>query len=97
MGLARKVPAKSFNLRLALRNIYHTASLTPAITLSIGLGLTLILTIVEVDLNIRNALAKGSRAKRRVSSFSTFAAVSARRCTILSVAAAQTAYLKPCR
>eukprot|EP01037_Dinobryon_pediforme_P014330 gene14328-14453_t len=63
MRLARLLPAKTFNLRLALRNIYHAGTLTPAITLSIGLGLTLILTIVEVDLNIRGSLAQGQPGK----------------------------------
>ena len=63
MRLARILPAKSFGLRLALRNIYQSGGLTPAITLSIGLGLTLLLTIVEVDLNIRNSLAKGQPGK----------------------------------
>ena len=63
MGLARRVPAQSFNLRLALRNIYQTSSITPTIVLSIGLGLTLILTVVEVDLNIRGSLTKGQPGK----------------------------------
>ena len=63
MLIARILPAKTFNLRLALRNIYHAGTLTPAITLSIGLGLTLILTIVEVDLNIRGSLAQGQPGK----------------------------------
>ena len=54
MGLARRVPRpRSALLRLALANIYRPGALTPSVVLSLGLGLALLVTLLEIDGNLR--------------------------------------------
>jgi putative ABC transport system permease protein len=57
MWLARRVPRPRFVMaRLALSNIYRPGAPTPAVILSLGLGLTLLATIALVDANIRRIM-----------------------------------------
>jgi putative ABC transport system permease protein len=54
MLAARKLPhARATALRLALANIHRPGALTPTIVVSLGLGLALLVTIVEIDGNLR--------------------------------------------
>ena len=41
------------SLRLAIANIYRPGALTPSIVLSLGLGLALLVTVIEIDGNLR--------------------------------------------
>ena len=64
MALARRLPPIGpLPLRLAIRNIHAPRALTPALTLAIGLGLTLLITIALVDVNLRQNLAQGQAGK----------------------------------
>jgi putative ABC transport system permease protein len=45
--------ARSTVLRLAVANIHRPGALTPSIVLSLGLGLALLVTVVEIDGNLR--------------------------------------------
>jgi putative ABC transport system permease protein len=57
MAGARRLPRpKSTEARLALGNIHRPGALTPAVTLSLGLGLTLLVALALIDSNLRNAL-----------------------------------------
>ena len=57
MALARRAPqVRSTGLRLALGNIHRPGALTPSIVLSLGLGLTLVVTLVLIDGNLRRSL-----------------------------------------
>jgi len=54
MGLARRLPrARSTGLRLAIGNIHRPGALTPSVVLSLGLGLTVLVTISQIDGNLR--------------------------------------------
>jgi putative ABC transport system permease protein len=54
MGLARRLPrARSPVVRLAIANIHRPGTLTPSVVLSLGLGLALLVTVVEIDGNLR--------------------------------------------
>ena len=54
MGLARAVPRSRFTmLRLAVSNIYRPGALTPSVVLSLGLGLTVLVTVTQIDGNLR--------------------------------------------
>src|SRR5215467_9967720 len=54
MGLARQVPrARTTVLRLAISNIFRPGALTPTVVMSLGLGLALLVTVLEVDANLR--------------------------------------------
>ena len=44
---------RSTALRLALANIHRPGALTPTIVLSLGLGLALLVTVIEIDGNLR--------------------------------------------
>ncbi len=58
MALARQAPrVSSAELRLALGNIHRRGALTPTVVLSLGLGLTLLVTISLVDSNLRRQLS----------------------------------------
>jgi len=58
MVLASKLPrARSTGLRMAVANIYRPSALTPAIVLSLGLGITLLVTVIEIDGNLRHQFA----------------------------------------
>lgn len=57
MWLARNLPRPRIMMaRLALSNIYRPGAPTPAVILSLGLGLTLLTTIALVDSNIRRIM-----------------------------------------
>ncbi|HOV03182.1 MAG TPA: FtsX-like permease family protein, partial [Kaistiaceae bacterium] len=57
MAAARRLPRpRSTGLRLALTNIYRPGALTPTVTLSLGLGLALLVTISQIDGNLRHNL-----------------------------------------
>ncbi len=53
MAIARRLPrAGSTVLRLAIANIHRPGALTPTIVLSLGLGLALLVTVIELDGNL---------------------------------------------
>ena len=55
MILASKVPRpRSTGLRMAVANIHRPGALTPTIVLSLGLGITLLVTVIEIDGNLRH-------------------------------------------
>jgi putative ABC transport system permease protein len=57
MWVARRVPRPRFVMaRLALSNIYRPGTPTPAVILSLGLGLTLLAAIALTDANIRRIM-----------------------------------------
>jgi putative ABC transport system permease protein len=54
MRLAAKAPrARSTSLRLAIANIHRPGALTPSVVLSLGLGLTVLVTITQIDRNLQ--------------------------------------------
>ena len=54
MAMARRAPhARMTELRLAIANIHRPGALTPTIVLSLGLGLALLVTVIEIDGNLR--------------------------------------------
>jgi putative ABC transport system permease protein len=54
MALARRAPRpRSALLRLVLANIHRPGALTPSVVLSLGLGLSLLVTLLEIDGNLR--------------------------------------------
>ena len=54
MAIARRVPRpRSTVLRLAIANIHRPGALTPTVVLSLGLGLALLVTVLEIDANLR--------------------------------------------
>lgn len=62
--LARKSPrVHSTALRLAIGNIHRPGALTPSVVLSLGLGLTLLVTLALIDGNLRRQIA-GSLPER---------------------------------
>lgn len=68
MALARRLPrSRSTVVRMAVVNLFRRGSLTPTVTLSLGLSLTLLVTLSLVDGNLRNTLM--SRLPDRAPSF----------------------------
>lgn len=62
--LARKSPrVRSTALRLAVGNIHRPGALTPSVVLSLGLGLTLLVTLALIDGNLRRQIS-GSLPER---------------------------------
>ncbi len=58
MALARRMPRpRSTVLRLAIANIHRPGALTPSVMLSLGLGLALLVTVVQIDGNLHRELA----------------------------------------
>ncbi len=58
MLAARHAPrARSTVLRMAIANIHRPGALTPTIVLSLGLGLALLVTVIEIDGNLRQQFA----------------------------------------
>ncbi|ODT31493.1 MAG: glycosyl transferase family 1 [Kaistia sp. SCN 65-12] len=56
-SLAKRSPrARWFPLRLALGNIHRPGALTPSVVLSLGLGLTLLVTLALIDTNLRRQI-----------------------------------------
>jgi putative ABC transport system permease protein len=54
MATARRLPRSRFPmLRLAVTNIYRPGALTPSVVLSLGLGLAVLVTITQIDGNLR--------------------------------------------
>ena len=64
MALARAAPhSRRMELRLALANIHRPGALTPSVVLSLGLGLTLLVTLTLIDTNIRGQLNRAEPGK----------------------------------
>lgn len=58
MALARRAGTiRGTTLRLAVRNIHRPGALTPSVVLSLGLGLTLLVSLALIDSNLRTQLA----------------------------------------
>jgi len=54
MALARRMPRSQITmLRLAVTNIYRPGALTPSVVMSLGLGLAVLVTITQIDGNLR--------------------------------------------
>jgi putative ABC transport system permease protein len=54
MALASRLPRSQITmLRLAVTNIYRPGALTPSVVLSLGLGLAVLVTITQIDGNLR--------------------------------------------
>ena len=54
MALARRLPRPRITmLRLAVANIHRPGTLTPSVVLSLGLGLAVLVTITQIDGNLR--------------------------------------------
>jgi putative ABC transport system permease protein len=54
MALARAMPRSRITmLRLAIANIHRPGALTPSVVLSLGLGLAVLVTITQIDGNLR--------------------------------------------
>ena len=54
MAIARRLPRpRSTVVRLAIANIHRPGALTPTVVLSLGLGLALLVTVIEIDGNLR--------------------------------------------
>ncbi|KAB0266446.1 ABC transporter permease [Microvirga brassicacearum] len=57
MALARRLPRpRSTGPRLALANIHRPGALTPSLVLSLGLGITLLVTLAVIDTNLSRQL-----------------------------------------
>lgn len=64
MMVARRVPrVRSTGLRMAVANIHRPSALTPTIVLSLGLGITLLVTVIEIDANLRRQFSNELPAK----------------------------------
>ena len=58
MWIARHAPrVRATGLRMAIANIHRPGALTPTIVLSLGLGIALLVTVIEIDANLRNQFA----------------------------------------
>jgi len=58
MALSRRLPRpRSTLMRLAITNIHRPGALTPSVVLSLGLGLSLLVTVVEIDGNLHRQFA----------------------------------------
>jgi putative ABC transport system permease protein len=54
MRIARRLPhARSTVLRIAIANVYRPGALTTSVVLSLGLGLAVLVTVIEIDGNLR--------------------------------------------
>lgn len=54
MALARRLPRSRITMvRLAVSNIHRPGTLTPSVVLSLGLGLAVLVTITQIDGNLR--------------------------------------------
>ena len=64
MLAARHAPrARSTVLRMAIANIHRPGALTPTIVLSLGLGIALLVTVIEIDGNLHRQFAAELPAK----------------------------------
>jgi len=58
MWLARALPRQRSTIaRLAIANIHRPGALTPSVVLSLGLGLALLVTVIEIDGNLHHEFA----------------------------------------
>jgi putative ABC transport system permease protein len=58
MAIARRLPrSRSTLLRLAITNIHRPGALTPSVVISLGLGLSLLVTVIEIDGNLHRQFA----------------------------------------
>jgi putative ABC transport system permease protein len=54
MAVARKLPRSNITmLRLAVANVHRPGALTPSVVMSLGLGLAVLVTITQIDGNLR--------------------------------------------
>jgi putative ABC transport system permease protein len=68
MALAKRLPRPQHTeSRLAISNLHRPGALTPSVTLSLGLGLTLLVALGAVDTNLRKQL--GSSLPEKAPSF----------------------------
>ncbi len=59
MAGARRLPhARAPVLRLAIANLHRPGALTPSLVLSLGLGITLLVTLATVDANLRREIGQ---------------------------------------
>jgi len=59
MALARRLPqAPTPLLRLAIANLHRPGALTPTLVLSLGLGVTLLVTLANIDGNLRREIGR---------------------------------------
>jgi len=64
MTLARRAPAvRSTVVRLAIANIHRPGALTPTVVLSLGIGISLLVTVLEIDGNLRRQFTAALPAK----------------------------------
>ena len=64
MLAARHAPhARLISLRMAVANIHRPGALTPTIVLSLGLGIALLVTVIEIDGNLRQQFSAELPAK----------------------------------
>ncbi|GJE18142.1 ABC transporter permease [Methylobacterium marchantiae] len=64
MALARRLPRPRMAApRMALANLHRPGALTPAIVLSLGLGVTLLVTLSLIDANVRRTLTSSLPAR----------------------------------
>jgi len=64
MFLARRAPrARTTELRMAVANIHRPSALTPTIVLSLGLGIALLVTVIEIDGNLQRQFTNELPAK----------------------------------
>ncbi len=57
-AIAKRAPrVRSTSLRLAIGNIHRPGALTPSVVLSLGLGLTLLVSLALIDGNLRRQIA----------------------------------------
>ncbi len=64
MWTARHAPrARSTVLRMAIANIHRPGALTPTVVLSLGLGIALLVTVIEIDVNLQRQFAAELPAK----------------------------------
>lgn len=58
MAAARRAGTmRGTSLRFAVRNVHRPGALTPSVVLSLGLGLTLLVTLALIDTNLRDQLS----------------------------------------
>jgi putative ABC transport system permease protein len=64
MVVASRVPRpRATVLRLAISNIFRPGALTPSVVMSLGLGLALLVTVLEVDANLSQQFAAALPAR----------------------------------
>lgn len=53
LGARRWPPVRSTTIRLAIANIHRPGALTPTVVLSLGIGISLLVTVLQIDGNLR--------------------------------------------